>query len=373
MGSAATTPPASREKMEEIQWLRGIAALGVLLWHASIFLGPYGEGVGATLFASAPAMGVDIFFAISGFIMVQSTRNYDGSSAYAGEFIIRRAARVWPAYFTISLLYWAAYSWQPERDLALFLKSMLFLPSGSTSGPMLGSPTLEVGWTLNYEMHFYLVFAASMLFGKARWAALVVWYATTLVIMPLMLGAFTLDPQRSLGLGHPYLEMIASPMNLFFVAGMICSIIYGSNFVIRDGCTARLVIIAATSFALWQYVSQWRIGHGVSNAGLSTIPLLLGLTLASKTIRLPNLPWLTALGERSYSIYILHPLVIWCYASLSEAVGIIDKSGGFAGIVAVLGLTLSLSLLTHRWLEVQASTRFAEVLRSLFRRTQTYG
>ena len=78
-----------------IQALRGIAALAVLLWHASVRVDPVTL---AAFMQPASVMGVDLFFLVSGFIMVHTTRDSDGSPRYAAEFLVKRALRIWPLW-----------------------------------------------------------------------------------------------------------------------------------------------------------------------------------------------------------------------------------------------------------------------------------
>src|SRR4051812_46155076 len=80
-------------KVGVIQVLRGIAALTVLLWHASRYFSPYGTGWAAQAFQPGGNMGVDLFFLISGFIMVVTTRDCDGTPSYAATFMVKRLAR----------------------------------------------------------------------------------------------------------------------------------------------------------------------------------------------------------------------------------------------------------------------------------------
>lgn len=83
-----------RGSIDSVQAHRGIAALAVVLWHASRYLGPYGSGIGGTLFAPGAAMGVDLFFLISGFIMFHTTRHGDGSWRDVADFAIKRDAHL---------------------------------------------------------------------------------------------------------------------------------------------------------------------------------------------------------------------------------------------------------------------------------------
>src|SRR5580698_6702501 len=68
----------SSAKIDAIQAMRGIAALVVVCWHASRYFAPYGSGWSGGLLSPGGPMGVDLFFLISGFIMVVTTRTSEG-------------------------------------------------------------------------------------------------------------------------------------------------------------------------------------------------------------------------------------------------------------------------------------------------------
>jgi peptidoglycan/LPS O-acetylase OafA/YrhL len=113
--------------------------------------------------------GVDVFFVISGFVMVYASEPYFGRPRGSQEFFLRRLARIVPLYWattTIILVYLilqyhdlTAVNFTPASVLA----SYLFIPVPQTDGFM--APVHGVGWTLNYEMFFYACFSAAVLFS----------------------------------------------------------------------------------------------------------------------------------------------------------------------------------------------------------------
>lgn len=160
---------ASQERtLDFVQALRGIAALIVVVYHGARFISPYFEGWGWRLFGSGGSMGVDLFFVISGFIMAYTTRHADGTPRYAYEFAVKRLARIWPAYVVASLLYVVStrgWGWITANTDTV-LETLTFVPLSFDTPTVIHYPSLAVGWTLNYEMHFYFVFAVSLLCGR---------------------------------------------------------------------------------------------------------------------------------------------------------------------------------------------------------------
>jgi peptidoglycan/LPS O-acetylase OafA/YrhL len=126
------------KKIESVQMMRGIAALSVVFFHFEIF--------------SKGGFGVDLFFCISGFIMMLVTeKNTD-------DFLKKRALRIIPLYYLLTLGVFTMNFIAPqlfvrtETDFASLLRSLFFI-SGIKAEPIVG-----VGWTLCYEMLFYLLF-----------------------------------------------------------------------------------------------------------------------------------------------------------------------------------------------------------------------
>jgi exopolysaccharide production protein ExoZ len=123
-----------------LQFLRGFAALGVVFYHTDFHL----AGDWHTDFS-----GVAVFFVISGFIMCFITRKD------ADGFLAKRFLRIVPMYWLCTLIRFGLLSfssWSANPPLAADLpRSLLFVPSEEL-------PILGVGWTLNFEVYFYLVF-----------------------------------------------------------------------------------------------------------------------------------------------------------------------------------------------------------------------
>jgi peptidoglycan/LPS O-acetylase OafA/YrhL len=172
-------------KIQNLQALRGVAVLLVLLRHVAVMEAKYGRHCHLLPdFVSAGTAGVDLFFVISGFIMVETSRGRHQTPGAFGDFLYRRATRIYPLYWIFSLAVLCVWVVQPSWvnssagsrvDLAA---SFLLLPQSLL--PLLGQ-----GWTLTHEIYFYLGFAFSLLLPARRlpcflgaWAAglLVGWW-----------------------------------------------------------------------------------------------------------------------------------------------------------------------------------------------------
>ncbi|MGX7873321.1 acyltransferase family protein [Mesorhizobium sp. ORM6] len=145
--------------IHSIQYLRGLAAVAVVCFHVNQqFGGPFYAG----------AAGVDVFFVISGFIMWVTTA---GRPAQPWRFISRRATRIVPLYWIVTLLTAPAIFLKPRffYDHLLspinFFGSLFFVPV-LEKGAL--HPVILQGWTLSYEIMFYLIFTLTLLLGERR-------------------------------------------------------------------------------------------------------------------------------------------------------------------------------------------------------------
>ena len=317
-----------------IQYLRGIAAL-MVAWHHGINQIAGLEEHFPLRFGTS---GVDLFFVISGFIMVMTTA---GKHVTPGFFMARRIVRVVPLYWVLTLALAAVVLAAPSifrttlLTSASLAQSLLFIPHLSPSHAGMVWPILVPGWTLNYEMFFYLVFAASLAF-RHRLAVLVA-TLTALVAAGYVLGPFT----------SPIARTYTDPILLEFVAGAVIGHLWLAGRL-------KLPMLASISGAV--------IGAALlvlrDAAPLASYTQLLGAVLVViGSLNMSRLEWqsgmLRALGDASYSIYLTHVFTLgawrWVWAKSHLDTGRLP--------LAVLFMALALLLcsivgwLVFRWVE----------------------
>ena len=178
-----------------------MAALSVMMFHASLQAG--------WRFQAGPT-GVDVFFVISGFIMASIL---EARPMSPGRFLAGRLIRIVPAYWAVTLAMVAVSQIAPrvfpnmQPTTLHVIGSLLFVQRTDPEGQPF--PLLAAGWTLNYEMFFYLLFAACLLLPKpARFPALI-GILTTLAAAG-----------RVVEFESPVLRCFTSPMLLEFAAGV---------------------------------------------------------------------------------------------------------------------------------------------------------
>jgi exopolysaccharide production protein ExoZ len=295
------------QKILSIQALRFVAAAWVVFHHALGAAHEYSQRLGLpdtalNRFYNLPILGnagVDLFFVISGFVMVYTTWRTFGQPGAARDFLARRLIRIFPPYWICTTIVAAALLAYPGQitglawDGGMVLASYLLLPLYSVED--LPRFLLFPGWTLAYEMYFYLVFFALMWLPRKWFLALISALFLSSVAARLLLA------HRS----QP-LEVITNPLLLEFLFGVWVGHAYFHLREVGPRWSRVLVGASITAFGLTLFVSL-DVGR-VLEWGLPAALLVLGLALAERAGRL-HVPWLLAeLGNSSYSLYLTHTL-----------------------------------------------------------------
>jgi exopolysaccharide production protein ExoZ len=282
---------SARGEIVSIQQLRGAAAVAVLCFHAAKKSG--------VQFATGAA-GVDVFFVISGFIMwVISARAPIGPI----DFLLRRAVRILPLYWLTTLaVVFAATAWPPlfpamKLSAAHVLQSLLFLPHRDPNGQPY--PVVVPGWTLDYEVFFYLLFAVALWWFARGRAVLVSVVLTALVL---------LRPFASLA--DPRQAAYTDPILLEFVAGLWLGAAWTSGRL--PGRIAGVALFGAglagfaVVSALGLQVSSWRLLLW----GVPALAVVAGAVTAERAGLFVRARLLAHVGDASYSIYLVHGLMV---------------------------------------------------------------
>jgi exopolysaccharide production protein ExoZ len=284
---------STAKNFRSVHYLRALAAIMVATFH--IF--------GSVKFMSADLDsvrwmqgGVDIFFVISGFVMVQST---SGRAISPKTFIMQRVKRVVPLYWIATAIMMMQISGQWD----LKLKSLLFIPAMNPKINMV-QPILEPGWTLNYEMFFYAIFACSLLLKESyRFVAV-----ASVFLLFLMIGYFAN--------GGVLLEFYFRPIIIEFLMGMAIA-----KFRIRLPTIALPI-----GFAIMILLQSVAIDR-VYSLGIPAMIIISSALSAER--HLPSWKFADFLGSASYSIYLFHLLALgavaeaWPYIGLGKEIFVI--------------------------------------------------
>ena len=329
-----------------VQALRAFAALLVVAYHAL-------EQWRETHSAVPPprvawpngAAGVDLFFVISGVVMIVASTRLATRPGGWRVFLWRRVERVAPLYWLATtaklalVLAAPALSSHAWPGWSSVVCSYLFLPAANAGGEI--RPVLPVGWTLSFEMLFYLVFAAGLAMRPAGGLRGVV----LRVVLPALCALSLLGLARTPA--WPAVSVLADPLVLEFGAGAVLGLWLlraPSPAPPRRAVTAAWLLLAAVAtLALLALPAgtPWR--RALDWGGPATLLVAASLAVErSGRLRLPG--WLLRLGDASYAIYLVHGFVLAALAAL-------HLPAAWALLGAALGVSGGAGLAVHCWVE----------------------
>jgi exopolysaccharide production protein ExoZ len=282
------------ERLRSVQILRGLAALGVVQIHVATVLVQrpnYWHSLGGA--------GVDIFFVISGFVMVGAARRARTALAFG----LQRFLRVVPLYWLFSLPFIAIAVAGHGFTPAHFARTFLFWQGVDPLGEL---PVLGVGWTLCFEIWFYVMIASALAAGRLTW---IFWIGVSIASLALCIGT-----QRAI------FSFLGNPLFLEFGLGALVAVLPRTAGPAVGGASVGMGLAA---LALWTGLGL----NDMYNSHRDFLPVVAGIRVA-----LAGLPaalivwgaiqcesWLSGglvrfggyLGDASYSIYLTHLIVLY--------------------------------------------------------------
>ncbi|WP_168735833.1 acyltransferase family protein [Cohnella fermenti] len=315
-----------KRKLHRIQYLRGLAAVLVLLTHVTITLNERLQYRFADNVFLSGYMGVDLFFVISGFIICYTHYSDFGVRERLGSYYVRRFTRIYPVYWLVLIPVIAfnfavpSYGDGFERELSEIVQSWFLIPESH-------QPILRVAWTLWHELLFYVLFG--MLFIRNRNPKLLV--GAALGWGALSAGSMFIQ-DRGFWLWSEYLF---SPHNLEFLAG--CGI---AVLLRRDKLSARAAYWAlglgiVLFFASW--ANEYWLHESIPRALAWGIPSFLLVAAASAwpdSARSSPNRLFAYLGDASYSIYLVHLLAIHLLYQVFNRLNLFAQLGNLTMVTA---------------------------------------
>lgn len=339
---------AERRRVDFIQAMRGIAAVMVLLWHDREVFGI------SSLLANGKG-GVDVFFVISGFIMVVAAAAGLSGPRDAATFAVKRFARVWPPYVVATIIYLSVISvfpWAKPIDWKYFFQSILFYPVNG------GSPIYAIGWTLTLEMFFYAIISFCIAFGKFKRQAFLVFATLVALITAGVVSKASLS-WAAPGFLSGYLSLLFHPCIPEFFAGAAIGALYRSDFRVPKALGASIAAILIAGF-IWQFFGGVNVKVGISGLGIGSVAVMLGLVVLYKSgfdIQPPKI--LVWVGEISFSLYLVHVIASVVLTKTLSAYGFSAYTNGGGYLVFLLVFALILSNFFYLIFEKQLSAQVA--------------
>jgi peptidoglycan/LPS O-acetylase OafA/YrhL len=328
-----------RQTLYNVQALRFLAAAAVATSHVADLLIAH-DTKNVWFWAVPWTAGVDLFFVISGFIMLLLTHGTFGSRQAAVLFLRRRAARLVPSYWLFSSLIVGAVLLSGGKlkgttaAVDQIVTSFAFLPWPRDDGKL--NPILAQGWTLNYEAFFYVAFAIALL--NRRGAILLS------VAFCALAGTHTLWSEQLF-----MLRFWSSPIIVEFVAGMGLAHLYVGGKRLSDGGALLLVALAIALFVALAYIDLGAYNR-VARLGLPALLICAGMFFSREPSEFgPVRRFIRLGGDASYSLYLSHYAIVNLIAMIWKRIGVhLPWLGVALGLIASIFFAIAFHLYVER-------------------------
>ncbi len=326
---------AAPQTFRTVEAARGIAALVVVLFHASSSIFPAPQFWQARVFwriFDFGYAGVFFFFVLSGFIIVHVHARDVGRPARLGRYLLKRAIRIYPLYWLVLAGIIAAGA----VGIAKASPTSYFLPSVFLIGPEDKATVVAVAWTLYHEILFYGVFAAWLL--NARLGAVVT-------------AAWGLAIAAGLAMDLPVPHYIYAPVNLLFGFGVLT----WRLSQVRLPLPGLIAVAGAAGFiavgadAVWWQTLTEPVREQLY--GLASAVGLMGAVALERRRAVAVPRALLLFGAASYSIYLVHFPLLSLFGKLSAYFGLVGRVPAEIAFVIVVALTVAIGIAVHKLVE----------------------
>ncbi|MXP27021.1 acyltransferase family protein [Altererythrobacter indicus] len=326
--------------INSIQILRAYAAITVLIGHSFLEV-LHTNGLKPSFNVFPLVAGVDIFFVISGFIMFYTSADLFQKKGGSWLFLKRRFIRVVPLYWfftTLMLLALVAlgqFVRSTQLDIGNVISSYLFLPYAREGGRI--APILSLGWTLNYEMFFYVIFSVFIIF-KRQFAL------AGLLITLLLLSVIGVILQPSLAIFKFWTDSVILEFGIGCILGYFYSTIYEKKSL---NLAIFFAIAGLCLLILMRNIDLPRLFIG----GIPACLLVLGGLLLPEKNDKKFPAFLLLLGNASYSLYLCHRFVLRILTIAMSKLSIPANAAVPLYVVLALIISIPVAVLVYRYIE----------------------
>ncbi|WP_417697155.1 acyltransferase family protein [Psychromonas sp.] len=304
-------------KLLTLQFLRGVAAIVVVAYHVHGLITKRASEIGAehafwlveNQFVKIGAIGVDVFFILSGFIIFYTSRH----SSDLWLYVKKRVVRIYPIWF-VAIFFMSVIAILPGTSAVFEWKHVLYsslLMPHYTDGSL--TPFLKVGWTLNYEILFYSLFGICFILTKNKRLELI-----TSIIVCLWIFSDAIDSNLAL------FALLQNPILFEFVIGGWLARFYLAGFTITKIQMYILLLIALIWLSLFFYSTWlWHYTSLISRAPIAISIFIIAVFYCPiRDCKVPNL--FIYLGDASYSIYLFHMFPIMVLSGVFKKIPIVE-------------------------------------------------
>jgi exopolysaccharide production protein ExoZ len=280
--------------------------------------------------------GVDVFFVVSGFIMVYSSESLFGKPDGPRTFFTRRLVRIIPLYWLVTTIYIATAAFVPalqhkNYSSTMMLASYLFIPVRSPDG--LVEPIVGQGWTLNYEMLFYLAFALSVTTSRRTAVSIV-----TLVLVSAVWAGKHFAPLLTV------FDYWSNEIILEFVLGILLGLAYQEG--VRLPRPIRILLVGTGLLLLYTH-SDFATNYRSANWGVPAAMIVAGTVFGAPTGPSAGWRWLMVTGNASYALYLIHSLPIRAVRAIWTWLGLGVRDAPWVYLFVALAIATVTAVVVH--------------------------
>lgn len=290
------------KRLHALDYLRGLVAVGIMCYHFLFWM--YGAHSAHSFLGRLGIYGVSIFYVLSGLTLYHVYESgFQLNRIGLSDFWKKRILRIYPLFWlAIFLTIWQRHQWPKGEDLALNLTGLF--------GFIKWDKYLAVGaWSIGNELVFYVFFPLVLLCGR-NFKSLFVFIGALLLVVYIYFAFYVLDDQQSLGTQW---RMYIHPLNqaFLFYGGMAISWAF-KNRTLSAFWSILLIVIPAFLF-VWVPSGNDAITlvSSYHRIYFTVLVMMMCLGFYKLTLELPKIIHspIIILGEISFTMYLLHPLV----------------------------------------------------------------
>ncbi len=368
---------SEKDNIHSLQIYRGLAALAVLLYHATVLVDERYNHAPLGGFFSAGFMGVHVFFVLSGFIMLFVHADDFNRPARIGPFLRKRFTRIYPVYWAVLLPSALFYFLYLERPLEIhhFIGNLVLVKASGFAA------IVPVAWTLFHEILFYGMFATLILNLRLGIILFTAWVTLMILVGYMGMGLappYLLTTLTGIDYGaiRAFFTLATSSLNSLFLFGLAAFGLY--RLLKRNPARDALGLLSFVAGILLILVlgAEYNANHPVRDyswahlhhltLGFGLAALLLMTSAASDTLEsfFSRRSALQFLGNASYALYLTHyPLQKLMVAYLPS---IVPGHGANTALLVFLA-SIALSMLGGCLFYLYVERPLLAWMRSLFR------
>ncbi len=355
---SSTSPAHEKNQLKTLQIVRALASTSVVYHH----IGAAPCFGGQSYLPCFGGFGVDMFFVLSGFVMAMVVATGQAGTRFA----INRVSRIVPLYWVLTTFVLTMAALNPEllnsttANLLNYLRSIFFIPYMKENGTLM--PMLFVGWSLNYEMFFYLCVWFSIVTVRRH----ALWVTTGIVLVAYVAFGHFVD---SLVLNR----FLGNGLMFEFILGMVAFWVYEKRYLINvsTGVMVSAALVGYLCMAAVQ-ANALHINRLLSYGVPSFLVICAAVSLERSIDSVPAVVrnMLVGAGDASYATYLSHPYVTQAMRKVADQKLHLIDINSLPGVVVTISIVLLIGGVIYLSIDKPLSRICKALLEKIFTRAE---